>query len=169
VVRDAVVRMGLSSKPADKPDHPIRLVVIEAQPHEKRGGRPGKTAGPGNKGTIVIATNLLEVPVEIIALIYHHRWAIEVFFRFFKQMLGCRHLISHKPEGILIQVYCAIIACMLINLWTGKRPNKRTLEMLAWYFMGIATEAEVLAHINRPDNTGVKLAAKEALWKKLGY
>jgi hypothetical protein len=35
--------------------------------------------------------------------------------------------------------------------------------------MGIATEAEVLAHINRPDNTGVKLAAKEALWKKLGY
>jgi len=169
VIRDAVVRMGQSSKPADKPDHPIRIVVIEAQPHEKRGGRRGKTAGPGNGGTIVIATNLLDVPVEIIALIYQHRWAIEVFFRFFKQMLGCRHLISHKPEGILIQVYCAIIACMLINLWTGKRPNKRTVEMLAWYLMGVASEAEVLAHINRPDNTGVKLAAKEALWKKLGY
>jgi hypothetical protein len=169
VIRDAVVRMGINSKPADKPDHAIRIVVIEAEPHEKRGGRRGKTAGPGNKGTIVIATNLLDVPVEIIALIYQYRWAIEVFFRFFKQMLGCRHLISHKPEGILIQVYCAIIACMLINLWTGKRPNKRTVEMLAWYFMGLATEAEVLAHINRPDNTGVKLRAKEALWKKLGY
>jgi hypothetical protein len=169
VIRDAVVRMGLSSKPADKPDHAIRLVVIEAEPHAKRGGRRGKTAGPGNQGTIVIATNLLDVPAEIIALIYHHRWAIEVFFRFFKQMLGCRHLISHKPQGILIQVYCAIIACMLINLWTARRPNKRTVEMLAWYFMGVATEAEVLAHINQPDNTGVKLAAKEALWKKLGY
>jgi hypothetical protein len=169
VIRDAVVRMGINSKPADKPDHPMRIVVIEAEPHEKRGGRRGKTAGPGNKGTIVIATNLLDIPVEIIALIYQYRWAIEIFFRFFKQMLGCRHLLSHKPEGILIQVYCAIIACMLINLWTGKRPNKRTVEMLAWYFMGVATEAEVLAHINRPDNTGVKLRAKEALWKKLGY
>jgi hypothetical protein len=169
VIRDAVVRMGINSKPADKPDHPMRIVVIEAEPHEKRGGRRGKTAGPGNKGTIVIATNLLDIPVEIIALIYQYRWAIEIFFRFFKQMLGCRHLLSHKPEGILIQVYCAIIACMLINLWTGKRPNKRTVEMLAWYFMGLATEAEVLAHINRPDNTGVKLRAKEALWKKLGY
>jgi hypothetical protein len=169
VIRDAVVRMGMSSKPADKPDHPMRIVVIEAEPHEKRGGRRGKTAGPGNKGTIVIATNLLDIPVEIIALIYQYRWAIEIFFRFFKQMLGCRHLLSHKPEGILIQVYCAIIACMLINLWTGKRPNKRTVEMMAWYFMGLATEAEVLAHINRPDNTGVKLRAKEALWKKLGY
>jgi hypothetical protein len=169
VVRDAVVKMGASSKPKDRPDHSMRIVVIEATPHEKRGGRRGKTAGPGNKGTIILVTNLLDVPAEIIALIYQHRWAIEVFFRFFKQILGCRHLTSHKPEGIQIQVYCAVIACMLINLWTGKRPTLRTVEMLAWYLMGVATEQEVLNHLNRPDNTGVKLAAKEALWKKLGY
>jgi hypothetical protein len=41
--------------------------------------------------------------------------------------------------------------------------------MLAWYFAGVASEAEVMAHLNRPDNRGVKLAAKESLWKKLGY
>jgi hypothetical protein len=168
VLRDVVVKMGLSSKPSDRPDHPIRLIVIQATPHEKRGSR-GKTAGPGNKGTIVIATNLLDVPAHLIALIYQHRWAIEIFFRFFKQMLGCRHLLSHKPQGILIQVYCAIIACMLINLWTGKRPNKATFEMLNWYFMGIIDESDVMAHLNRPDNTGVKLAAKQALWKKMGF
>ena len=168
VVRDAVVTMGLNSKPRDRPDHAMRLIVIEARPHEKRGGRRGKTAGPGNKGAIVIATNLLDVPAQIIALIYQYRWAIEVFFRFFKQMLGCRHLISHKAQRIEIQIYCAIIACMLINLWTGKRPNKATVTMLAWYLMGVATEAEVMAHINRPDNTGIKLRAKEELWKKLG-
>jgi hypothetical protein len=168
VVRDAAVTMGLSSKPQDRPDHAMRLIVIEAQPHEKRGGRRGKTAGPGNQGVIVIATNLLDVPAEIIALIYRHRWAIEIFFRFFKQMLGCRHLISHKAQGITIQVYCAIIACMLINLWTGKRPDKATVTMLAWYLMGVATEAEVMAHINRPDNRGIKLRAKAELWKKWG-
>jgi hypothetical protein len=147
VVRDAVVRMGLSSKPGDRPDHPVRIVVIEAEPHAKRGGRRGKTAGPGNNGTIVIATNLLDVPAEIIALIYHHRWAIEVFFRFFKQILGCKHLLSQRPEGIMIQVYCAVIACMLINLWTGAKPTKRTVEMLAWYFAGVASDEEMLRHI----------------------
>lgn len=149
VVRDAAVRMGLSSKPADRPDHPVRIVVIEAEPHAKRGGRKGKTAGPGNKGTIVIATNLPDVPAEIVASIYRHRWAIEVFFRFFKQILGCKHLLSNRPEGVLIQVYCAVIACMLVNLWTGARPNKRTIEMLAFYFMGWASEAEVQRHIDR--------------------
>jgi hypothetical protein len=168
VVRDAGVRMGLGSEPHARPDHAIRVVVIEAEPHAKRGGRRGKTAGPGNKGTIVIATNLLDVPAEIIALIYRHRWAVEIFFRFFKQVLGCRHLLSHRPEGVLIQIYCAIIACMLINLWTGKRPNKYTVQMLAFYFMGVATEAEVRAHLARPDNTGAKLRAKDAIWKKLG-
>lgn len=156
IVRDAVVTMGLNSKPADKPDHQIRIIVIEAEPHEKRGGRRGKTAGPGNKGTIVIATNLLDVPAEIIGLIFRHRWAIEVFFRFFKQILGCKHLLSNKPEGVLIQVYCAIIACMLINLWTGARPNKRTIEMLAFYFMGWASEAEVQKHIDRLQPGGSK-------------
>jgi hypothetical protein len=168
VIRDAVVTMGLNSKPQDRPDHAMHIIVIEAQPHAKRGGRRGKTAGPGNKGTIVIATNLLHVPAQIIALIYRHRWAIEVFFRFFKQILGCRHLVSHKPQGIQIQVYCAVIACMIVNLWTGRRPNKATVTMLAWYFAGVATEQEVLAHLNRPDNTGVKLRAKDELWKKLG-
>jgi len=168
VVRDVVVRMGGSSKPEDRPDHPGRVVVIEATPHAKRGGRRGKTAGPGNRGTIVIATNLLDVPAEVIARIYQHRWAIEIFYRFFKQVLGCRHLLSLKPEGVLIQAYCAVIACLLINLWTGKRPDKRTFEMLAFYFMGVATEQEVVAHLSRPDHTGVKLRAKDEVWKKLG-
>ena len=27
-------------------------------------------------------------------------WAIEIFFRFFKHMLGCRHLLSHNQNGI---------------------------------------------------------------------
>jgi hypothetical protein len=169
IVRDAVVKMGLNSKPQDKPDHPIRLIVIEAEEHEKRGGRKGKTAGPRTMGTIVIATNLLDVPAEIIALAYRYRWTIEVFFRFFKQMLGCRHLLSQRAEGIQIQMYCAVIACMLINLWTGKKPGKHLVNMLAWHFMGIASAKEVEAFLNRPDNRGVKLRAKDELWKKLGY
>jgi hypothetical protein len=35
--------------------------------------------------------------------------------------------------------------------------------------MGIIDESDVMAHLNRPDNTGVKLAAKQALWKKMGF
>jgi hypothetical protein len=90
---------------------------------------------------------LLDVPAEVIALIYKHRWAIETFFRFFKHVLGCRHLLSHSRNGIEIQTYAAIIACLLIALWTGKKPTLRTYEMICFYFMGLADEEELLAHI----------------------
>lgn len=94
-----------------------------------------------------IATNLLDVPAEVIALIYLYRWTIEIFFRFFKHVLGCRQLLSHSQRGIEIQNYCAIIACMLISLWTGRQPTLRTYEMICFYFAGLATAEELLAHI----------------------
>jgi len=85
----------------------------------------------------------------VIGLIFSQRWAIEIFFRFFKHMLGCRHLLSHDQNGIEIQTYCAIIACMLIALWTGKKPTLRTYEMVCFYFVGMADEDELMAQIGK--------------------
>lgn len=169
VVRDAIVTLGVASPARKRPDHPVRLVEVQCPPHEKRGGRKGKTAGPPAKETLLIATDQLDVPAEVIALIYRFRWTIEIFFRFFKQLLGCRHLFSQHPAGITIQVYCAIIACMLLNLWTDKKANKATLQMFGWYFAGWADEEELITHLNKADRTGIKLRAKDELWKKLGY
>jgi len=74
--------------------------------------------------------SVYDVPTEIISMIYAQRWQIESFFRFFKQFLSCSHLLSHRQNGIEIQAYCAIIACLLINLWTGGKATKRTFEMI---------------------------------------
>ncbi|MGB2985290.1 MAG: transposase, partial [Phycisphaerae bacterium] len=114
----------------------------------KRSGHNGR-GGPKQGETILIATDLLDVPPEVIALIYKHRWAIETFFRFFKHVLGCRHLLSHSPNGIEIQTYLGIIACLLIALWTGRKPTLRTYEMICHYFTGLASEEELLAHIEK--------------------
>jgi hypothetical protein len=92
-----------------------------------------------------------------------------LFFRFLKQLLGMRHLLSRREEGIDTQVYYAVIVCLLINLMTGKKPNKGMVTMVGYHLVGMATEQDVLDYLNRPDNTGVKLKIKEELWKKLGY
>jgi len=143
---DGVVLLGETTKTAaGRPDHPLRLVAIRITPHEKRGG----AAGPASNGLLLIATNLLDLPAWLIGLIYRYRWTIEVFFRFFKHVLGCRHLLSHDPKGIEIQTYCAIIACMLMSLWTGCKPTLRTYEMICHYFTGLADEEELLAHLGK--------------------
>jgi hypothetical protein len=149
VISDEVVTIGKSKNAADRPSHAVRLICIKCSQHTSRGRYKGTSTGPSSDGVLRIATNLLDVPAEIIGLIYSQRWAIEIFFRFFKQFLGCAHLISHNQNGIEIQCYCAIIACMLINLWTGRKPTKRTFEMLCYFFIGLATEAELVAHLEK--------------------
>jgi len=74
---------------------------------------------------------------------------IELFFRWVKWVLGCRHLLSQGINGVRIQVYAACIASLLISLWVGRAPTKRTDEMLCFSLSGWATEAEVIAHIDR--------------------
>jgi Transposase DDE domain len=144
---DAVVRMGQDRTGEDQPQHPMRLILIPTTPHPKRGRTGGGTQGPRSDGILRIATNLLDVPADVIAFLYQRRWTIEIFFRFLKHILGCRHLLSTHPAGVEIQAYCAIIACLLIALWTGKQPTKRTYEMICFYFIGWADEEELLAHL----------------------
>jgi hypothetical protein len=169
VVSDQVVNLGQAQSGREKPNHPLRLVIVQTTPHEKRSNRKGNTGAGPSDGLLRIATDQLDLPAEVVALLYEKRYQIELFFRFFKSLLGCRHLISSDRRGIRIQVYCAVIACLLLNLYTGRRPDKSTLAMAYWYISGIASETEWLAHLNRPDHRGVKLRAKEELWKKLGY
>jgi Transposase DDE domain len=154
VLRDIVVNIGATSKANARPNHRVRVILVKCEPHTKRIGRKEGSAGesrvnsaPPSDGVLRIATNLLDVPAEIIGDIYKHRWTIELFFRFFKHVLGCRHLLSTHKKGIEIQVYCAIIACLLISLWTGRKPTLRSYEMVCLYFMGWATLEEVLNHI----------------------
>jgi hypothetical protein len=149
VLRDIVVRLGAQQKAYERPTHSVRVVMVRTTPHTKRGGRKGGTAGPSSDGILRIATNLLDVPAEVIADIYKHRWTIELFFRFLKHVLGCRHLLSTHPAGIEIQAYCAIIACLLISLWTERKPTLRTYEMICLYFTGVADLDELVAHLEK--------------------
>ena len=127
----------------------MRAIRVRCRPYRKVCGRKTKydRSGPCQGETLLVVTDRTDLPAEVIALIYHRRWQIEVFFRFFKHVLGCRHLLSHQQNGIQLQIYVAIIACLLIALWTGKKPNKATCEMVAWYLAGVATQEELDAHI----------------------
>lgn len=169
LVRDAIVRLG-DADTADM-NHAVRLIEIKVEPHPRR---TRKVQAGSNKSTrytdrLLIVTGLLDLPAELIALIYLYRYTVELFFRFFKQLLGMRHLLSQREEGVKIQVYCCVIACLLIALETGKKPNKLMVRMIGLYLMGVADEQDVINHLNKPDNKGAKLRQKQELWKKLGF
>ena len=149
VLSDEVVLLGQSGKEDPRPDHPVRLVTIAATPHTSRGKYRGGSTGPSCDGKLRIATNRLDLPAELVGEMYRLRWLIELFFRMFKQLLGCRHLLSTKRNGVEIQAYCALIACLLILIYTGRTPTKRTFEMICFYLVGWASLEELERHIEK--------------------
>jgi Transposase DDE domain len=136
VLRDCVVWLGCESSGAVFKQQ-LRVVAVAT----------GKTDSHGRPEVLLLASNCLDLDAAWIALGYKSRWTVELFFRWFKCILGCRHLLANSRQGVTIQVYLAIIASLLISLWAGRKPTVRTLEMIQFYFQGWATEAELVAHI----------------------
>jgi hypothetical protein len=143
VVSDETVQPGQSHGHVGAVTHPVRRIVIE-------GGVPqGERRSKPRSEEIVLLTSLIDVPAEVVAAIYRLRWSIELFFRFFKHVLGCRELLSGRPEGIAIQVYCALIGALLIALATGQNLGRRGFELVCLFFQGWATEEEFAEGIER--------------------
>ena len=138
VVFDAEVNLG-GKKGHGVLTQPYRVVIIE---------RPSRSK-PGETTQLVLVTNRLDLDAELIVLAYHYRWEIEQFFRWLKCVLNCRHLLSCSQNGVELQVYTALIAALLITLWAGRKPTKRTYEMLCLYFQGWATLDELMGHIEK--------------------
>jgi hypothetical protein len=136
VRRDLVVWLG-GDRSGQVFKQPVRVIEVLTDKNDAQ-GRPE---------VLLLATDRMDLEAELVALGYQFRWSVELFFRWFKCILGCRHLLSTSPNGVQIQVYLAVIASLLISLWTGRKPTKRTFEMLCFYFSGWASEEELLAHL----------------------
>jgi hypothetical protein len=121
VVEDVRVKLGGGA------DGPVgRLVRVEAAGH-----------------TFLLFTDRDDLAAEMVALIYRYRWQVELFFKWIKCILGCRHWLAESQTGVTLQVYCALIASVLLVLWTGRKPTKRQWEALQLYWLGWATLEEL--------------------------
>lgn len=139
VIEDVVVDKLGSDHKKNFIRQPVRVVKVDT----------GEFDDQGQPIILVLATSELQLDAELVALAYKCRWAIELFFRWFKCILGCRHLLAHSENGVAIQMYAALIASLMISLWVGRKPTKRTFEMICHYFSGWADEQELLAHIQK--------------------
>lgn len=153
VQKDMIVRLGSTAR-QDELSGNVRVIEIY---HKGSSGRPRRSRVSSKKTfrtndsdyTMLLVTDRMDLSAETVALIYRYRWQIELFFRWLKCILGFNHLLSLSENGVSLQVYCALIASMLITLWTGRKPTKRTFEMLCYHFMGWADDKELFDHIEK--------------------
>ncbi|MGC8580394.1 MAG: IS4 family transposase [bacterium] len=72
-------------------------------------------------------TNIYDLPDEYIEEIYGRRWSIEGFFKIMKKYLKLNHFMSRKINGIMIQIFLALIAYLILLMIQSSLNVYRTL------------------------------------------
>ena len=141
ILQDSIVH--LYSDGHEEFEHQFRLVEIE-------------DIESGN--TVYFITNILELSALDIADIYRRRWDIEVFFRFIKQELNIKHLLSHSINGITVQIYATLLLAILLTVYTlsnnlkgYKIPKIKFREELTFHIINeLAKVKKIHEHKNSP-------------------
>jgi hypothetical protein len=115
-------------------------------------------------GELMLVTNQSPdaMPAELVSLTYRHRWQVELFFRWIKCILRCRHFLAESPRGVAIQLYLALIGAVLLQLRLGRRPSLRLWEALQFYFLGIFDEPALAVAIREEKARLATKAAKKS-------
>lgn len=108
----------------------------------------------GQTEELFLATSLseAEMSAELVSHCYRQRWEVELFFRWLKHLMGTRHWLAQSRQGVSVQIYLTLIAAVLLQLFTGERPNQRALELLQFLAMGWASPEEVVALLKEQPN-----------------
>lgn len=94
---------------------------------------------------ICFITNILDEDPYLIASWYRQRWEIEVFFKFIKQHLNAKHLVSRNPNGIKVMLYMTMILATLIIVY--KKLNKISSYKIAKLKFELELDNEAIKHI----------------------
>jgi hypothetical protein len=116
---------------------------------------------PAQGDLLMLVTNqtVAQMPAELISQAYRHRWQVELFFRWIKCVMQCRHFLAESPQGVTIQLYLALIGAVLIQLHLGRRPSRRLWEAIQFYFLGIFSQKDLAAAVEKEK---ARIAAKAA-------
>lgn len=85
-------------------------------------------------------TNLFEMRADLVAAIYKLRWQIELLFKQLKQNFPLKYFLGDNENAIKIQIYCALIANLLMRVVQNKLKRR-------WAFSNLVSFCKI-NHMN---------------------
>lgn len=104
-----------------------------------------------NEQIIVLLTNHLDFGATTIAAIYKDRWQIEIFFKTIKQNLKIKTFVGTSPNALLIQIWTALIAILVLKYLKHRSRFQWSLSnLVAMLRYNLFAYRELWAWIDRP-------------------
>lgn len=96
----------------------------------------------------VFITNNFTLPATQIATIYKNRWMIELLFKQIKQNFPLRYFWGDSPNAVKMQVYCVLIAQLLMVVLRKKASTKKSFaNMITVIRLHLMSYVELLEFI----------------------
>lgn len=135
VLKDQHIRLhGFYSK--KKCPHHLRLVTIQ---------------DPETKEKLTFITNNLKLAASTIARIYKDRWQIELFFKALKQNLRIKTFVGTSFNAVMIQIWTALIAILILKYLKAKsKINWSLSNLVAMLRMNLLTYKDLWDWLNQP-------------------
>jgi Domain of unknown function (DUF4372)/Transposase DDE domain len=109
---------------------------------------------PERQETIVLLTNHLDFGASTISDIYRQRWQIEVFFKTLKQNLKIKTFVGTSENALLIQIWTALIAMLLLRwLHFLSKRNWSFSHLASLLRMNLFTYRDLKGWLNDPLGT----------------
>ncbi|MFN3480949.1 MAG: IS4 family transposase [Thermodesulfovibrionales bacterium] len=104
-----------------------------------------------NKEVIALLTNHLEFGPTTIAAIYKDRWQVEIFFKTIKQNLKIKTFVGTSPNAVMIQIWTALIAILILKYLKFRSTFNWSLSnLVAMLRYNLFTYRDLWEWINNP-------------------
>jgi len=104
-----------------------------------------------NNRIIVLLTNHLTFGATTVAAIYKDRWQIEIFFKTIKQNLKIKTFVGTSKNALLIQIWTALIAILLLKFLRFRSSMNWSLSnLVAMLRYNLFTYRDLWLWLDRP-------------------
>ena len=107
---------------------------------------------PDTNKALSFVTNNTNFQPTTIANIYKQRWQIELLFKRIKQRYPLRYFFGESENAIKVQIWCALIADLLIKIIQDRATKKWAYSNLSSIIkLHLMTYVNLLSFLNNPD------------------
>lgn len=135
ILKDWIIELdGFYSR--EKCPHRLRMVEVWDRSKEE---------------SIVLLTNNLKLGASTISKIYRYRWQIELFFKEIKQNLRIKTFVGTSYNAVMIQIWTALIAILILKYLKMKaKINWSLSNLVAMLRFNLLTYKDLWEWINQP-------------------
>lgn len=104
-----------------------------------------------NDQDIVLLTNQMSWTAQTVSELYRSRWAVETFFKHLKQLFRVKSFIGTSENAVRIQMWCSMIAILLLKLLKTKAKFKWHLSNLITFIrINLFVKIDLWEWLNHP-------------------